>query len=355
MKSESIFIIGMLPSLILLSSIAFSAVVEIIIEYEPGPSLLVEIVNYPSSAQPSSSISLTSKVTNVGTENATNVWLAWSLPSDWTITSGSLNVSIGTLEPNEVGWNNITVTTGELTGTYTITALSNSSEGVWDLDSKSIEISTTAPPPEEGVPTIGPGVVLQAAMSLALNPSVIEVYETKTIQSMLKIKNAGSLDLNNVRINISGLQEGWYSIQPDSYDKIIPGDTRTVILMFTPTKAGTYNFNITISSTERSESIEATLKVLELTPEAEQRIEEEEKAEEIRKEIEKRLTIIRPLLIVAGMIAPAIIAFFMIFSLIAERCPLCGSKMKTEYKGKYITGYRCTKCKHFEVKEMRKK
>jgi len=249
--------------------------------------------------------------------------------------------------------------------------LTNSSEGYGSSDSKNIEVTQpSTDEPTNGPPTNGPptnGVIIQPAMSLALNPSVLEVYETKSISSTLRVKNAGGLNLNNVKISIADLQADWYSIQPDSYDMIIPGDTRTVILSFTPTQAGTYDFKITVKAGTLSETIDATLNVLALPPGVECGNNECETGEDYincpedcsappsQEEIERRLAIIRPLLIVSGMIAPAIIAVFMIFTLLVERCPMCGSKMKVEYKGKYVTGYRCIKCKHFEVKEIRKK
>lgn len=321
------------------------------------PSLATSIVDYPATAETGSSISLTAKAENTGQADATNAWLNWTLPSDWTITTGDENVTIGTLQPAEIGWNNITVTVGSTTGTLSVSILANSSEGYGSSDSKNIEVyEPETPPPPPPPPPPPNGRILRPAMSLAaLNPSVLEVYETKSISATLLVKNVGGLNLNNVRITISGLQAEWYSIQPDSYDMIIPGDMRTVTLSFTPTEVGTYDFKINVRSGTLTESIDATLTVLELTPEAEREIEEEEQAEAIREEFERRIAVIRPLLIVSGMIAPAIIALFMIFTLLAERCPMCGSKMKVEYKGKYVTGYRCIKCKHFEVKEMRKK
>lgn len=321
------------------------------------PSLSASIVDYPATAQTGSSISLTTKTENTGQADATNSWLAWTLPSDWTITSGTENVSIGTLQPTEIGWNNITVTVGSATGTLAVSILTNSSEGYGSSDSKNVEVTqpSTDGDGDGPGPGPGPGSILQPAMSLALNPSVLEVYETKSISSTLRVKNVGRLNLNNVRISINGLQTDWYSIQPDSYDMIIPGDTRIVTLSFTPTEKGTYDFKINVRSGTLTESIDATLNVLELTEEAERIIEEEERAEEIREQIEKTLTVIRPLLIVSGMIAPVIIALFMILTILSERCPICGTKMKLYYKGRFVIGYRCMKCKHFEVKGKKKK
>lgn len=391
MNPEIISLIASLLGIVLLSSVVFSAVVEITIEYAPGPSLSAQIVDYPGCANVSQSIAVKAKVTNIGTANATNVWFALNLPSGWSSTY-TLNKTIGTLTPNQFGWNNVTYTTGTR-GSYTITATSNSSEGAYSTDSKTVTVyscgdgncdstcenSVNCPGDcptavcgngvcEAGedntncpgdCPVTGPagpggpaGPIPQALFSLALNPSTIDVYQTKTAQSILRVKNTGDANLNNVRVNITGLQSGWYSIEPASFDRIIPGDTRSFILTFNPPTVGTYAFKINIKSNEKSETVDALLNVVELTPEINKTIEEEPK---IRERVEKAMSIIRPLLIVSGMIGPAIIAFYMIFALAAERCPLCGAKTKVEYKGEYVIGYRCPNCKHFEIKEIRKK
>ncbi len=62
--------------------------------------------------------------------------------------------------------------------------------------------------------------------------------------------------------------------------------------------------------------------------------------------------LIKHLLIIFGIIAPVIIAIYMLIFLLGKRCPLCGTKMKFLYKGNKVAGYFCPKCKHYEVKVM---
>ena len=337
--------------LALLSPIAFSSVFEITIEYGDAPSLSVEILDYPSSAPPNSSIYLTSRVTNVGSGDATSAWVNWTLPSGWSNTSGTLNVFIGTLQPGQTWWNNITATVGETTGTYTITSSTSSLEGVGDSDSKSIEISVAAPPPPPG--PIEP--LPQPGMSLILDPSTLEVYQTKSIYTLLRVKNSGTMDLNNIRVDINGLDSSWYSVEPASFDKMAPSEEVAFTITLISPGTGTYGFNIGIISDEKSETIDAILTVLELTPRAEEELEEKEREEERKEEVISSLNIIQSLLIVAGIIAPAIIAAYMILFLTMKRCALCGAKMKVTYKGKAFTEYKCTGCGRFETKSKGKK
>ncbi len=62
--------------------------------------------------------------------------------------------------------------------------------------------------------------------------------------------------------------------------------------------------------------------------------------------------LIKHLLIIFGIIAPVIIAIYMLIFLFRKRCPLCGTKMKFIYKGDKVAGYFCPNCKHYEVKVM---
>jgi len=62
------------------------------------------------------------------------------------------------------------------------------------------------------------------------------------------------------------------------------------------------------------------------------------------------IDLIKHLIIVFGIIAPVIIAIYMLIFLLGKRCPLCGARMKFIYKGDKVVGYLCPKCKHYEVK-----
>ena len=128
MKSRTFFIFALFTFFLLIPFV-LPSVVEITIEYGPSPILSVEITDYQECVQASQSLTLRARVRNTGTLNATNVWLAFSLPADWTLESGVLNKSIGMLDVNEEGWNEITVTTGSK-GTYTLTVSAGCAEEV---------------------------------------------------------------------------------------------------------------------------------------------------------------------------------------------------------------------------------
>lgn len=112
--------------------------------YASGPYLFITITDYNLSLRQGDTGTFKAKIQNNGNQTATSTYLAWSLPSDWSLASGELNASIGTLAVSGIGWNNITasVGSGASTGTKTITANATSAEGKTGSDSKSVVVTT---------------------------------------------------------------------------------------------------------------------------------------------------------------------------------------------------------------------
>jgi len=371
---------------------------------EEEPYLVTEIVEYPSSAAAEQSINLKSSVTNTGSGDATNTWLNWTLPSGWTITEGTPNVSTSLLQSDESLWNNITVTTKEPRGDKDITATANSTEGIvyqGGSDSKTIFIHKCGdascdepyetcencpgdcgecPPPSDcgnGVCEAGEDYINcpqdcppppQAALEFIAD-TIITLHQNESVESILKLTNAGNVNLNEIRITFLGLSEEWYSYTPEYIDKMIPGQTRSFIITYKPLEPGTYGYKINITSKETFETVDATLIVeeVEVFGVCGNELCEEDFGEncttceqdcgicpEKKEQIERTISIILPLLVTFGMIGPGIIAVYMLGFMLVKRCPLCGGKMQTSYKGKFITSYTCVKCKHVAMEEKKK-
>ncbi|MFQ6136704.1 MAG: NEW3 domain-containing protein, partial [Candidatus Hydrothermarchaeales archaeon] len=103
-------------------------------------------------------INLTAKVTNLGNESATDVWLAWILPNGWTNTSGNLNKSNFTLDAGKPSSNTITVSISSSapTGTQTLQANASCAEDKNGTASVSVTVSSAAAPPS-APPVAGAG------------------------------------------------------------------------------------------------------------------------------------------------------------------------------------------------------
>ena len=74
------------------------------------PRLVLSFYYYPSNmTRGGDTAYINTSVLNNDTSNHTGVWLNYTLQYGWTNVSGAINKTIGTLEPNQTGWNNITV------------------------------------------------------------------------------------------------------------------------------------------------------------------------------------------------------------------------------------------------------
>jgi len=181
-----------------------------------------------------------------------------------------------------------------------------------------------------------------------------EVYENQTILPRVNIKNDGLLDLTDINITVVGLptESVVYSYAPNHIDLLTPGESQPIALAITPLVEGSYQYSIILTAKETNQTIPMSLYVKELTEEA-KRILEQEKNETAKAEETKGMlnNIIKPLLIASGIIAPIVIAAYMILFVLVKRCPICGSKMKMEQQDESWIVYKCSKCGHFETKE----
>lgn len=120
---------------------------KVVIQNVAGPYFTVTITNFDSTViQGDTGVILTATVKNDGTGDASQTWIGWTLPSQWTNTSGALNRTIGVLGVGSTVTNNITVSVSSSasTGTQTILAAANSAEYSPANDSKTITINTNS-------------------------------------------------------------------------------------------------------------------------------------------------------------------------------------------------------------------
>lgn len=335
--------------------------VEIPLEYTVKSDVEVEIVEYKSANQ-NEVITLSSRIKNVWNKNITKVWLAWELPAGWSILSGNKNVSFELIQPNQTTWNNITVNVGESTGSKVIRVIANSLEKKSGADSKTVNVYSVGGVEgvgrpngggvggggggtggEGGIPSgeVPVGLPAQPVMTYIAD-SKIETYQNQSVLSLIRITNSGGTNLTDVKISILGFPEEWYSYTPSNIDLIPPGQTASFIINFTPNETGSHSFIVNITSKETSHAISYSLLI--------KGPEEAEVAKKVE-EVKEKVSVIKPLLVISGIIGPAVIATYMILFILVKRCPMCGSKMNIEYKYDQVIGYRCSKCKYFKIEE----
>ncbi|MBT3398252.1 hypothetical protein HOA55_05310 [archaeon] len=109
-----------------------------------APALSVSIDTYSSTVtRGQTGLELVANVTNLGTSDATGVYLNWTLPSGFSLVSGSLNRSLGNLGVDISGTNTITIDVGSSISesTLNLSAVASSTNADSAIDSKSVSVS----------------------------------------------------------------------------------------------------------------------------------------------------------------------------------------------------------------------
>ncbi len=258
----------------------------IVIQNVAGPYLAVTITAYDSSVTQGDSGALYSaKVENAGTADATNAWLAWSIPSGWSNTSGVLNRSVGFLGVGSTASNtiNVSISASAFTGTQTVTATASSAELMTGSDSKSITVSPAGGTGGSQTPASSSGGIGGAIASetttaeeKALLLQTEEIFElVRGLNDTFTIKAANPYKdtaIKNVTLSAKGFLAQYISITPDKIDSI--GYNSTGLFKVTIT-APSYltrgnhpiNFTITgrlVQAAKTRDIIEKRLVVLEV-------------------------------------------------------------------------------------------
>ncbi|RME54882.1 hypothetical protein D6777_02295 [Candidatus Woesearchaeota archaeon] len=111
----------------------------------PTENISVNIIEYdPTVEQEQTGVLMTALVENTGSVVLHNISLNWSIPSDWSVTSGNISEIISTLAVGEKYYSNITATISSTaeTGSKTISVSVNTSTNKTDSAQKTVEVST---------------------------------------------------------------------------------------------------------------------------------------------------------------------------------------------------------------------
>jgi hypothetical protein len=224
----------------------------VVVQNVAGPYFVVSITTYDATvAQGDTNVNLSASLENAGTGDATGTWIAWSLPSGWTNTSGMLNKSIDFLGIGSTVTNDMiaSISDSATTGSQSLQASAGSSEGITGSDSKTVTVSS--PTPTQTVTTTvttGGGGVSTATLiekvlagKEILNSSeTFELVRGYSNSFPVTVKNIFSgTTLENVSIKIEGLLSQYMSFSPTMIDKIAFDETK--------------QFNVTIMSPEYME------------------------------------------------------------------------------------------------------
>ena len=217
---------------------------QLYIQTATGPYLVVTIDEYSSTVtKGQTGVGLNAKVENLGTADATNANITWILPSQFSLTSGSLTRVIGSMPIGSSASNTIviSVSSSAADSTVTINASAICAESVSDSDIKSVTIGSPATITQtvtasSGGDSGGGGSAsggFGAATPIVYNKE-IEVVIGEENQFNIEVENKdSSAILQDLTIELTGYLEQYFTISPITINSISPGASDNFIIILT--------------------------------------------------------------------------------------------------------------------------
>lgn len=228
------------------------------IQTSNGPYLVVTIDTYSSSVtQSQTGVSYSASVTNLGTQDATGVYLNWTLPSGFSLASGNISRSLGNLPIGVAGTNTITidVSSGATLGLVNIVANATASNADSTGELKSVNISQSATTTVAEVSTgpsgggggggtgsvVGSGNVDSSVFSQDLE--LVRDQGSVSFEISVSPKYDGST-LKNLKLTLSGYPEQYVSVSPNFISLVDFGELGTFNVKITPQTYSSYEEKI---------------------------------------------------------------------------------------------------------------
>jgi len=238
-----------------------------LVSYVSGPALYVTIETAPAGvAQGDSNINLLAKVKNIGNDTAADTWLAWNLPSGWSIGTGAQNVSIGVLGVGQSATNGVVVSIAGDATTGTQPLISTSvCTGTTGSASRNVYVSGITPPGPAPGPGGGGGggAIAVTAPELVLSvPQTIEILIGQSESAIASVKNpSGYSDLQDLTITTSGSLSQYVTVEPSVINTLLPGQTKQFVLTVKAPSylsEGKYPLTVKVSGTMKGTGVLVT-------------------------------------------------------------------------------------------------
>lgn len=200
------------------------------IQTSSGPYLVVSIDEYSSRVtKGQEGVVLQASVSNLGTQDATFVYLNWSLPNEFTITSGNASRDVGNLPISTSSTNTITISVSGSADDkdVNITSSASSAENISDSDTKQITIGSPITITEEtGGGGGGGGGAAGLGIEKIVYSKIIEIVRGEEDSFEIEIKNNYvSSTLEGLTLDLTGFPSQYVAVSPNRIDRINPGET----------------------------------------------------------------------------------------------------------------------------------
>ncbi len=253
---------------------------QVNIQNTAGPFLSVSIDTFTSSvSKGQSGVSYAASVSNLGTSDASGVWLAWTLPSEFSLASGSLNRSIGNLIIGGSSTNTISIDVSSSSSdkNVTINASSMASDGSSDNESKTVTIGnpTTTTTTQVGGGGGGGGTgggggggglidKILSGEEILSSSETFELVRGESSSFPITVKNIfEKTSMEGVSIKIEGYLSKYMTIHPQVISKVDYNESRQfTVSIISPEymERGQHELTITIIGKIKGKNIDKELK-----------------------------------------------------------------------------------------------
>jgi len=223
---------GLYPYNLTVVSVAGTQVFEKYLNIQTSAEayLQISIDTYSSSVITSQTgVTYVVSVTNLGTQDASNVYLNWTLPSIFSLASGNLSRSFSTIPIGGSGTNTITIDVASSTSdaTYYINASATASNADAVNTSKAITVSNPVTITTTTT-TAGGGGGGGGAVTPAVYAKTIEIVRGKQDSFEIEVenKNYNSI-LEDLTISMTGFLSKYITITPSKIGKIFPRESKS--------------------------------------------------------------------------------------------------------------------------------
>jgi len=230
-----------------------------------GPLLSVTMITYSSTvSKGQADVTYESKVENLGTSDATGVWLAWAIPEEFFLQTGSLNRTVGNLPIGTSATNTITVNINATANDVntTINATADCTENSTDSESKIITVGEPTTITETVTETVtqtvgGGGLTRSQVIDMTLTGDVL-MNSTDLIEIVRGYNNSFPVSVSNifektkmynVTVSIDGYLSQYMSIEPSVIDVIDYNEIKEfIVTIISPEymEKGMHDLDVTI-------------------------------------------------------------------------------------------------------------
>ncbi len=193
------------------------------IQTAEGPHLVISIDTFSSSVTTSQTgIEYSVSVTNLGTQDASNVNLAWILPSIFSLSSGNLSRTFSSIPIGSSGTNTITINVGSATtdAIYYINATATSSNADSTNTSKTITVSNPIIITQT-VSVSGGGGGSAGGVGKIIYSKIVEMVRGEQDYFNIEVSNPYvNSSLEGLTIKVSGFPSQYIEISPETINKV---------------------------------------------------------------------------------------------------------------------------------------